>query len=415
METTIENSLVSVALGNSPVYYIVPVFGGAYLVNRLPAVLPDDLKQRDVVLSLFPYVNGAFGNMLNVAIGDVVSQGYSLKGDPSLTIQARILLDHCGLSQLTVASLRDYACSRQGAWLKVSQIEGRSVWIEHLDSLRVEHTGNDDIPVLYCTQDGEYRELAADEVINLSAQDCWAERVFHTISDETPYEMFFVDGLTVDAIRDSTRDGMIQSNSKLFILILPETPFASEDTPIAFSASIDQDQWRKQFSEAINTHVLQGHVEFSFIEIPRSVNLITGQEVPGFPPINLTITMPAMTLPQMIVNMPAQEPMRVSFEPQQIVVNVPPQPAPVVNVEAAQVHVPPQPAPIVQVMTPEQPTPIVNIQQPKIDVSVEAPQVNVAAPNVTVEVPTVEEEIIDIQRNQDGYITQARKKRKVKK
>lgn len=91
----------------------------------------------------------------------------------------------------------------------------------------------------------------------------------------------------------------------------------------------------------------------------------------------------------------------VSPAPVNVEVNVPEQPAPVVNIATAE-----QPAPVVNVNVPEQPAPVVQVDvaAPDVTVDVAAPTVNV---DPIIEIPTPAAKTVIFERDRVGNITEA--------
>lgn len=120
------------------------------------------------------------------------------------------------------------------------------------------------------------------------------------------------------------------------------------------------------------------------------------------PEHTFNITMPEQQAAEVkaVINMPKQDAPRVENN-----ITVPRQPAPVVNVKPANINLPPA--------TKEAP-PVVNVY-PQINVpKQDAPVVNVA-PEIRVNVPEILEEVVEVERDGNGFISLARKFKKYAK
>jgi len=123
------------------------------------------------------------------------------------------------------------------------------------------------------------------------------------------------------------------------------------------------------------------------------------------PPVNISVTMPPITLsPQMEINLPEQKAVEssMSFEPQHITVNIPPQPALDVTpiADALREQKPPVIHNEIQVAAPDT-TPIADAlraQKPSV--------VTVEGANITVEVPPPKPVTRRVVRDQQGFITE---------
>jgi hypothetical protein len=383
----LETELAGVQLGDSPTYFLIPVFGGAYLVNNLPATLPEEPRLRDALLALTPYANGVWGSVLKSAISKTVAQGYTLNGEDDSLLQARALLDRGGLTQFMIAHLKDYYCTNAGAWLRV----GANGAYTHLDALRVDAVSAS--VLIYYTDAGEFEELDNSDAVNtVDAAGCVAMQCYSGIrvASQTPSEIVFAEGVTVQAMRET---GTFNYQGHLIIPVLPETPLASDKVPTHHIAlgrvNYGLTGWKQAFSSAVSTHVLQGHVSFSFPTGDTKKNKIGGEQVAPAEqqPIYVTINMPTQPPAQNIINMPAQE-----------------LPAPQITVTAQA----PEPQILVQFTAPEQPAPIVNIAPTQV--TVEAAQVNVPAPVINNEITlperTAQSKMV-VHRDQAGRITTA--------
>ena len=122
-------------------------------------------------------------------------------------------------------------------------------------------------------------------------------------------------------------------------------------------------------------------------------------------PVNVSVTMPPITLsPQIAFNLPEQKAMEsnLSFEPQHITVNVPPQPALDVTpiADALRAQQPPIINNAIQIAAPDV-TPIADALRDQ-----KPPIVTVEGANITVEVPLPKAVTRRVVRDSQGFITE---------
>jgi hypothetical protein len=150
-------------------------------------------------------------------------------------------------------------------------------------------------------------------------------------------------------------------------------------------------------------------------EIPETLKVRSViRNTPQLP--NITVEAPNITMPQITVEAPqiTVPPMSVTV-PQSISMNVPEQPAPIVNVttpdvtvnvpeKSVTVNIPEQPTPTVTVNVPEQDAPIINFKSADVNVSVQPTPVEIVN-DVNVKIPKAVKEHQTVHRNVNGDIS----------
>jgi len=97
--------------GGSILQFLIPAFGGAYLMQGLPKDLPFyevNNKERDAILSLTPYAEGLWADTIKIAQSRVTSKGYEFSGDAE-TAAREFPRDVLGRAHHTTGSALDAA------------------------------------------------------------------------------------------------------------------------------------------------------------------------------------------------------------------------------------------------------------------------------------------------------------------
>jgi len=236
---------VSQYVGSGVVNFLIPAFGGAYLVGALPPELPavNDYapfnKQRDIILASTVYVEGMWASAVRIATAKMVARGYQFESDVPLRM-ARMndLFSVCdgrrGFAKFLPRHLRDYFTTSNGAWVEIERA-GNSplspiVSFNHLDSLRVWRTGDPETPAIYWDLRGRYHELRWWECFNIVDSEspragfwhggiCAAERAYKSVRRLSAIDIFvdekitgggfneieFVQGVTVSQIQEAQK------------------------------------------------------------------------------------------------------------------------------------------------------------------------------------------------------------------
>ena len=232
--------------GNGAINFLVPAFGGAYLVPLgLPPELPQTnyltpySKARDTILIMTPRLEGFWASALNIAISKVVSREIRIESPIGQHVDdMNILFRTCdgrrGFASYLERHLQDYFCSSNGAWTEIERTSrdpgAKILSFHHLDSLRVWRTGDPDTPAVYWDLRGGYHELKWWEVFQVTAMDsaragfwqsgeCASERAYKDIrAMSNMYQLFdekitgsgyteieFIKGVTAAQINDAKK------------------------------------------------------------------------------------------------------------------------------------------------------------------------------------------------------------------
>lgn len=194
-------------IGAGMVQFLIPAFGGSYLIGQLPPELPPIAsltpynKARDTILVMTPRVEGMWASAIHIAVSKLVSRGIQFEGPVSRRVDLmnelfRICDGRRGFATFLERHLQDFFTCSQGAWVEIERVKrdpgAKIVSFHHLDSLRVWRTGDPEIPAVYWDLRGAYHELNWWEVFNVTdlessragwwyGGECAAERAYHDI------------------------------------------------------------------------------------------------------------------------------------------------------------------------------------------------------------------------------------------
>jgi hypothetical protein len=198
--------------------FIVPVYGGAYIISQLPAEAPPytpNNKQRDTLLSITPHIEGLWGDALDISISKMISRGYEFNGPDAQVKRVYDMFDNCdngnGFHKFLARHLRDYKTTDNGAWVELVRETDNPgapvVSFNHLDSLRCWRTGDPQTPIYYYDLQGRYHELKwwqCFNVVDMSSPRagsynsglCAAARAYREIRKLTAMSIYVDEKLT---------------------------------------------------------------------------------------------------------------------------------------------------------------------------------------------------------------------------
>lgn len=257
-------------------YFLIPTYGGAYLVNQLPvdppAYTPFD-KQRDTILSLTPYAEGLWADAIAIANARVTSKSYEFTGEPEIVAELKEMWDNCdgllGFTQLLSRHLRDFRTTDNGAWVEIERVSddpgAEIISFNHLDSLRCWRTGNPLTPIYYYDLEGRYHELKWYQCFNVvdmaspragyfNSGYCAASRAYRHIRKIASMDLLvdesvtgggynaieFIQGVTETQIRNAVQladseqatKGIVYYKGKLIIPVLSDVPVTNVSVPL---------------------------------------------------------------------------------------------------------------------------------------------------------------------------------------
>lgn len=278
-DTVLEGSVTAADrfkyLGNGVVNFIVPVFGGAYmLLGALPPELPPFTptsrfinNRRDVVLSITPYSEGMWGNSLDIAISRIVSRGYEFMGTEELSNEMynmfRSVDGRRGFARFISRHLLDYFTLGR-AIVEIERADdapgAEIVSLNHVDALRCMPTGDPDVPYLYYDLFGKYHEMRWYDCFTVTQQETSRAGFYHgtnsaaarsyaqirklaalnQLIDEKVTggghtQLVFVQGVTSKQLEDAKMTaasenkarGLVHFNGNLFIPVMGDVPVAT--------------------------------------------------------------------------------------------------------------------------------------------------------------------------------------------
>ncbi|HEY4722174.1 MAG TPA: hypothetical protein VII92_10030, partial [Anaerolineae bacterium] len=160
------------------VYFMIPAYGGAYLVQNLPTEPPiyaPNNKQRDAVLAVTPYAEGLWADAIKISISRITTKGYEFTGPADQVEPIHEMFDNCdglaGFFKFLARHLRDYYTTDNGAWVEIERASdspgAEIISFHHLDSLRCWRTGDPKTPIYYQDLLGAYHELKWYQCFNV--------------------------------------------------------------------------------------------------------------------------------------------------------------------------------------------------------------------------------------------------------
>lgn len=265
--------------------FIVPVYGGAYIISQLPAECPPYVpnnKHRDTILSITPLIEGLWADAVDISISKIVTRGYEFNGPDAQTKFCYDMFETCdtgnGFEKFLMRHLRDYKTTDNGAWVGISrdvptkidelgnEVPAREVRISdkvvsfyHMDSLRCWRTGDPSTPVYYYDLKGKYHALKWWECFNIVDMSspragsynsglCAAARAYREIrklaamsiyideklSGSGATELEFIQGVSAKQIQDAIvqsdadqqQKGVIYYKGKVLIPVLSDLALA---------------------------------------------------------------------------------------------------------------------------------------------------------------------------------------------
>jgi hypothetical protein len=187
--------------GKGVVNFVMPYFWATPRIFALPTDLPPYWSyQRDVVLRNTILYESYWASAVAIAVNKIASQSFDVKGDvPRRVSDAQQLLVQWGGESYVMGMsklMMDYFCCDNGAFIEIvrqsSAAGSKILGLLHLDSLRVQRTGDPDIPVLFRDLHGALHELKDYQVLEftdmpdpgyswLGVGHCAAERAYDQI------------------------------------------------------------------------------------------------------------------------------------------------------------------------------------------------------------------------------------------
>lgn len=256
--------------------FLIPAFGGAYLVKNLPPDPPPyspNNKYRDTLLSITPSIEGMWASAVNIAVTKIAGREYDFDGPDAQIKRMYDLFDECengqGLIRFASFLAQDYFTTDNGGWAAIERAsdnyKAEIAGFYHLDSLRVWRTGDPNIPIYYYDLLGQYHALKWYECFNIVSMPssragfynsgrCAAARAFRHIRKLTGLdiyfdekitgdgytEMEFIQGVTLQQLKDAITagdedakaKGVIYYKGKLVIPILTDVPMSQVTIPL---------------------------------------------------------------------------------------------------------------------------------------------------------------------------------------
>lgn len=173
--------------------FIVPVYGGAYIISQLPPECPPytpNNKHRDTILSITPLIEGLWADAVDISISKIVSRGYEFQGPDAQTKFCYDMFKTCdtgnGFEKFLSRHLRDYKTTDNGAWVglardvptkideqgreiptRASRLTDKVLSFYHMDSLRTWRTGDPNCPAYYYDLKGHYHKMMWWDCFNI--------------------------------------------------------------------------------------------------------------------------------------------------------------------------------------------------------------------------------------------------------
>src|ERR671923_2334432 len=150
-------------IGSGVVNFLVPAFGGAYVIGGLPPELPNvnDLtpysKSRDVILVMTPRAEGYWADAQHIAKSKIISRGIQFLSPVTQRIDRmnemfRTCDGRRGFASYLDRHLSDFLNCSNGAWTEIERVSrnpgAKIISFNHLDSLRCWRTGDPETPVI---------------------------------------------------------------------------------------------------------------------------------------------------------------------------------------------------------------------------------------------------------------------------
>jgi len=232
------------------VWFMIPSYGGAYLIQNLPPELPaytPNNKQRDAILAITPHVEGLWADAIDISISKIVTKGYEFTGPQRQIDRMQEMFDECdgmnGFFQFMARHLRDHKTTDNGAWVEIERAGDKPgaevISFHHLDSLRVWRTGNPKTPIYYEDIKGVYHELQWYQCFNVvdmanpragffNSGYCAASRAYKHIRKLAAMDTYFdekitggghtaiefIQGVTYEQLKDAAEAAESQARDK---------------------------------------------------------------------------------------------------------------------------------------------------------------------------------------------------------